>query len=200
MKQNSEQDIDRILTALRDTEPRTGMEQRILATIEQRKSAAPSRIFPWRLASLTTTALLASVFALHHHSLAPHPLIPHSSTNTPSEASATPSPTHPLAPHLLIPHSSTNTIALKHPTLSIPTNHQLLCDCDPIALAESQAPSHPAPELPLTDQEKLLRRAAHHADPVELAELNAATREARLAEDKADFKNFFNPPEPETHQ
>jgi len=173
MKQNSEQDIDRILTALRDTEPRTGMEQRILATIEQRKSAAPSRIFPWRLASLTTTALLASVFALHHHSLAPHPLIP---------------------------HSSTNTIALKHPTLSIPTNHQLLCDCDPIALAESQAPSHPAPELPLTDQEKLLRRAAHHADPVELAELNAATREARLAEDKADFKNFFNPPEPETHQ
>jgi hypothetical protein len=54
--------------------------------------------------------------------------------------------------------------------------------------------SYPAPPMPLTEQEKLLLRIAHKSDPVELAMLDPVVRAARDAEEKAEVKNFFEPP------
>ncbi len=85
---------------------------------------------------------------------------------------------------------------LQSPTQPQPGPHTLLCDCDPTAVAEASAPSLPAPPLPLTAQEKLLLRIAHHPNPVELAELDPHQREAAIAEERAAYKNFFHPPTP----
>ncbi len=65
---------------------------------------------------------------------------------------------------------------------------------DAIALSEMHAPSHPAPPLPLTPQEKLLLRIAHKGDPVELAMLRPEIRARQQAEGKAEFEKFFELP------
>jgi hypothetical protein len=64
-------------------------------------------------------------------------------------------------------------------------------DGDSVAESEMRAASHPAPPMPLTEQERLLLRIVHKDDPVEVAVLNPAWREARDAEDQAEFQRFF---------
>jgi hypothetical protein len=59
-----------------------------------------------------------------------------------------------------------------------------------------QAVSFPAPPLPLTTEEKLLLRLAHHGDPAETAMLNPANREAEEKAETAQFEQFFPPPAP----
>jgi hypothetical protein len=83
---------------------------------------------------------------------------------------------------------------LQRPPQSHTSLRTVLCDCDPTAVAEANAPSLPAPPLPLTAQEKLLLRIAHHPNPVELAELDPHQREAAIAEEQAAYKRFFHPP------
>lgn len=50
--------------------------------------------------------------------------------------------------------------------------------------------------MPLTEQEKLLLRIAHYADPIELAMLNPDTRHTQQEGDTADFNRFFPQPPP----
>jgi hypothetical protein len=64
-------------------------------------------------------------------------------------------------------------------------------DSDSVALEEMRAASHPAPPLPLTEQERLLLRIAHRGDPVELAMLDPTMRAARDVEEGAEFQRFF---------
>jgi hypothetical protein len=66
-------------------------------------------------------------------------------------------------------------------------------DKDSLAMDEMRAESHPAPPMPLTEQEKLLLRVAHRRDPVQMAALNPVQREARDAEEKAEVERFFVP-------
>jgi hypothetical protein len=62
---------------------------------------------------------------------------------------------------------------------------------DRVAMEEMLAPSRPAPALPLTGQERLLMRIARNGDPVEKAALDAARREARSAQDVAEYEAYF---------
>jgi hypothetical protein len=55
-----------------------------------------------------------------------------------------------------------------------------------------RAVSHPAPEAPLTEEEMLLVRIAHRADPQELAMLNPQVRARRDAESEAEFLKFVD--------
>jgi hypothetical protein len=55
------------------------------------------------------------------------------------------------------------------------------------------AASHPAPPMPLTEQERLLLRIAHRGDPVELAMLDPMRRAARDVEEQTEFQRFFKP-------
>ncbi len=64
-------------------------------------------------------------------------------------------------------------------------------DSDSVAMEEMRAASHPAPPMPLTEQERLLLRIAHRGDPVELAMLDPMTRAARDVEEGAEFQRFF---------
>jgi len=196
MKQNSEQDIDRILTALREAEPSANLDHRILIAIEHRTAPKSTRSWLWPLATLTTATIIF-IFVLNlHHTHAPSP--------RPDSVSDTRTIRVPQARDGIIVANLGIVRKRDRSRPSLPTRaaravatpqnphpSRLLCDCDPIALAESQAPSHPAPALPLTDQEKLLRRIARHPNSVELAELNPAAREARAAQEQAAFQNFF---------
>jgi hypothetical protein len=67
---------------------------------------------------------------------------------------------------------------------------------DALAREEMLAPSHPAPPLPMTAQEKLLVRVVRQRDPDELAMLNPEEREKAAARDDEAFKKFFKIPDP----
>jgi hypothetical protein len=60
-------------------------------------------------------------------------------------------------------------------------------------MEEMLAASHPAPPMPLTEQERLLLRIAHRGDPVELAMLDPMRRAARDVEEQTEFQRFFKP-------
>jgi hypothetical protein len=55
-----------------------------------------------------------------------------------------------------------------------------------------RAASHPAPEAPLTQEERLLLRIVHRGDPEELAMLNPQIRAQRDAESEAEFLKFVD--------
>ncbi|HEY5329340.1 MAG TPA: hypothetical protein VIJ79_05610 [Acidobacteriaceae bacterium] len=95
-----------------------------------------------------TTELSSRPEAAHFAAVAERPAVGTTGAPTPGSWHLTSAPTPPTYPP-----------------------HQLLCDCDPIAMAEMQAPSQLAPEMPLTAQERLLQRVVHHDDPIEIAEL-----------------------------
>ncbi|HZL28793.1 MAG TPA: hypothetical protein VFC39_19865 [Acidobacteriaceae bacterium] len=191
MNHASEHDIDRVLTALRDTEPTAGLESRILQAVEDRTPARPAwfRWAPplqWSLAALATAAI---VFALTTHNT-------RRPTSTTAQTWGDPSSPEASSPAKVGSHSPASTEAsrlhttrrgeiaafteagtlhtpvhMRSPRIPTYPPHKLLCDCDPLAMAEMQAPSRPAPEMPLTAQERLLQRVVHHGDPIEIAEL-----------------------------
>ncbi len=70
-------------------------------------------------------------------------------------------------------------------------------DPDAIALAETLAPSRPAPPEPLTQQELLALAVLRSGDQEEIAALNPAQREANLVTEELAFNRFFAPPKPE---
>jgi hypothetical protein len=60
-----------------------------------------------------------------------------------------------------------------------------------LATREMNAPSRPAPPLPLTDQEKLLVRFVHTHTPEQLAAVDPAKWAAQDAREQAEFDRFF---------
>jgi hypothetical protein len=63
-------------------------------------------------------------------------------------------------------------------------------------LADLHAPSHPAPPLPLTPQEKLFLRMLQYGNATQLAELNPVVRDRQDADEATAFKAFFPDPPP----
>ena len=63
-------------------------------------------------------------------------------------------------------------------------------------LADLHAPSHPAPPLPLTPEEKLFLRMLHYGNATQIAELNPLVRAKQDADETAAFKAFFPDPPP----
>jgi hypothetical protein len=218
---NSEEAIAKVLTALRDTEAPEGMERRILKALEDR-SSAPSRSVwprsvwqrmlqpPWRAAPMRPVAISAlacgiafaglfavvlAIPAIRRFGHAPAQSSPQSPSQSKRNAApsgslllATPATAAKDAP-LPPPGSRARSIARKNASEA-----RAVRDSDSVALNEMHGASFPAPPMPLTEQEKLLLRIAHKGDPVELAMLDPVVRATRDAEEKADVKNFFEPP------
>ena len=59
---------------------------------------------------------------------------------------------------------------------------------------DAMAESFPAPPLPLTQQEKLLIRVAHHGDEVPVTPPPSIARGTEIAELRADSDKFFQDP------
>ena len=79
-----------------------------------------------------------------------------------------------------------------------PSPSQQPTDPDAIALAETLAPSHPAPPMPLTQQEVLALAILRSGNKEEIAALNPVHREALFAQEQAAFHDFFPTPTPTT--
>jgi len=187
MNNASEHDIDRVLTALRDTEATEGMERRILHALENRTPARAAWLrwtspMPWSLAALATAAVVFAVALTAHNTRRPAPGIAQSSVLTPSpnavistEAQSSPSVISTGAKRsgeiaAFTEASAAHTPAhLKSTAQAAYPPHELLCDCDPLAMAEMQAPSQPAPPMPLSRDERILSRAAQRGEQVQIA-------------------------------
>jgi hypothetical protein len=188
--------IDQVLNALRTTESPSGLEQRIAARLAQAAEArmlstttnpttssyitvilnavkdpcsllAPAKLYT--ATALTLLVALTTLPLLHHH---------------------TPGTTARTAPILLTPPSSagfeapalpsrqnapTRTAALAAEGISRPRpTPTAVPDPDAIALAETLAPSRPAPPMPRTAQEQLIAAATRPGQPIQLAELDLA--------------------------
>jgi hypothetical protein len=61
-------------------------------------------------------------------------------------------------------------------------------------LREIRAANHPAPEAPLTEEEKLLIRIAHKGDPAQIAALDSSLWHERDARERAEVRSFFESP------
>ncbi len=229
------QRIDRILTALAETQPAPGLERRVerrvLAVLDARSSNRPlwtrlnHRLLPPPVALLSGLATLAAI-ALCVSLFSNSPLRPATSvarspgpsptafraaletstanrqnlpvTRTKDFGSHTPSPLSPvMLPPVMFPpvmhplHAeSLSAPGIRHPDSS--TSAAPLSESDALALAETQEPSHPAPDLPLTAQEKLLLRMAHRHTTRDLAAFDSIARDEQLATDQAQFLQFFD--------
>jgi hypothetical protein len=212
---NSEEAIAKVLAGLRDAEAPDGMERRILRALEDKASAQSRsvwrRLLPlWLVGptrSVATTSLacgiaFAGLFAValaipairrlgHAPAQAPAQSLSQSKRNSAPVGSLSLAAPETVAKSAELPPPRSGMRSVTKTNASRP---KTVRDSDSVALNEMHGASFPAPQMPLTEQEKLLLRIAHKGDPVELAMLDPAVRAARDAEEKADVKNFFEPP------
>ncbi|WP_260703191.1 hypothetical protein [Edaphobacter flagellatus] len=216
---NPDHTIDRVLHALTQAAPPYGLERRILNTLDaategvvpsesdaRRGTASPANWFAgrrrtpafhtassatprWRWIPLTCAVALALVI----------PIIAtrrHQPTTTPTvQAPPTPLTNDTSQPRIAAATITTHTPMLQPHTAPPPrlTQTNRIADSQPEATALI---SHPAPPLPLTEQEKLLIRFARHGNPNDLVEITAERKAAREQQEAADFTAFFAPPPP----
>ncbi len=160
---------------------------------------------PYALPATALILLLAIVSITFHTHQPPH-----------TTALSKPTPSHPyapaqpasLTPALAPPNlQATQLTAIANTTVpqgfslesSIPANVSELStpptDPDAIALAETLAPSRPAPLMPLTPQENLLLAATRPGQPIEIAELEPlrepALRAAAEAHQHASRRQYL---------
>ena len=225
--------IDRALSALRDAQPRSGLNGRILASVEHRAATpAPARLAisaHFALWAATSCAVLAIAWlTMLHHSApthraavlseasqsdaqsknpatarpatSPEPLSASTLTHTTPNLSSRPerapgSPASSLA-GVKARSGETPVFADARAPKVVDLERPTAADLDAQALADFHAPSHPAPPLPMTAQEKLFRRMVQYRNATQLAELNPAIRARENADETTAFKAFFPDPPP----
>ncbi len=208
---NSEEPIDKVLAGLRDADAPVGMERRILEALEDQASVGSRSSWRWlrpmwlvtathrvAIRSLVCGVALAGLFAavsLEIPAILRLGHAPAQSKMNQVPAGAVPSATpEAVAKRVELPLSGSSARSVRKMNLrsarEIPDSDR---DGDSVALSEMRAPSHPAPPLPLTEQERLLLRIAHRGDRVELAMLDPMRRAERDAEEGAEFQRFFGP-------
>jgi hypothetical protein len=216
---NPDHNIDRVLHALRDITPPSGIERRILNLLEAQANRvaprAPVSHLPERLRYLFGVVI---------------PSEAKRSRGIPVFCAARATRLLRWTPLAALTVATLVTLATRRhtPAAIVPTTHQLVTQAptpqpipittiaqpghDPIAPARRSQPhriqiaqhkdiasgSHPAAALPLTEQERLLLFIAHRQPPLQLAGLTAEQRAARSERERVDFENFFAPPVMET--
>jgi hypothetical protein len=182
MSQHPDQRIDQVLNSLRNTQPREGLEARIAARV---RNATPQTTTPWfrnawpLMATAAAALLIAAAIALHPtKNLSSRPESAHFAT--PSNLSSRPEAAHFAA-------------VAERPAVRTTTDPSTP---EALALAETLAPSHPAPAMPLTPQEQLLAHATTPGQPIELAELDQARepalKAAAQAREHADIQRYIH--------
>jgi hypothetical protein len=207
-ERNSHDDaIDKVLAAMREAAPPEGMDARIEQRLHRQASmpATLSRLPAtstltgawWRgaFSGAAAATLVAGVvlftsyiflarssrsqttgLASNRGGAAPAVVPVSASTGTPADEARA----HPCF---------NGTVLRAHGSEPLPNAQLLRTD----TRLESALPSHPAPQLELTLQERELVRLARTADPKVLASLNPETQARLDAEEEADFDKFFAP-------
>jgi hypothetical protein len=183
---NPDEAIERVLAGLRETEAPAGMERRILEAVEAsaatRAAATPRWVWGMAFGGMIAACLFIAITAVHRHG--------HQTTQAKGQAAPEktvgvqqePAPSNrPIEPIRQAARSKAPR-RIEHP----------VSDEDAVLLSEMRAPSHPAPQAPLTNEERLLLRAVHLGDPQVIAMLNPEVRAREEAESEAEFQRFVN--------
>ncbi|WP_263352122.1 hypothetical protein [Acidicapsa acidisoli] len=197
---NSEEAIEKVMAGLRNSEPPAGMELRILAAVKHREStqSATSRFRDnaprlltrlnqqkgWRtaLAATAVGVILAAfgIMSLHQHRKPATLSELHPNTSAVSSTVQTKEHTRLSQPSTVTPTRATSSNHASH----------LVAAEFTIRSHRTRNISHPAPEAPLTPQEKLLVQIAQSGNPHALSMLNSEIRVRREAEEDAEFQRF----------
>lgn len=197
MKKSPEEDLERVLTGLRDSAIPDGMERRILAALENRASEySSSSIRPdWRKLAVACSFAMAAALALVF--VVPAIRRPVHAPQRSEAGAITPKSLSPANANQNVTQGNDAPIAASaaRPKLRRvrPVHREEAAPQD-----EVHAVSYPPPPMPLTDEERLLLRAAHRRAPIELAELSPARRALQDEQERVDFERFFEPPKTET--
>ena len=202
MRNEHEGAIDKVLAAVRNAAAPEGMEARITQRLEQEATAPSGKLF-WR--DLFTGSPLAGAWWRGAVSGAAAAMLVggtvvfagHAMRREPAARDQVATHQRAAAPTLTSAESAPATEDRRKPcassgvmrVASIVPAHE-----SEVAATETMAPSHPAPELPLTTQERQLVRLARTADPKQLDTLNPDTQAKLQAQDAAEFEKFFTPP------
>ncbi|MGA3344566.1 MAG: hypothetical protein ABSC76_06775 [Terracidiphilus sp.] len=182
---NPDEAIDKVLAGLRDVEAPAGMERRILAAAEAGTAVHGAAVSRWAsrvaMAGMIVLSFTLAIPAIKWHG--------HLATEAQRHALPAPSAKGAQAasapPRELITPARTPTRIAAPRRKARPVNA-----ADALLLAEMRAPSHPAPEEPLTNEERLLIRAVHLGDTQVMAMLNPEVRARQEAESEAEFQRF----------
>lgn len=193
---DSDQAIEKVLAGLRDAEAPAGMERRILETVQSHASARSrwdwlTTFTPWIAARPMAYAaalagavmLVLAIPAIHQRREASIP-----------SAKVTPSAPLPPPPSATVADSTEPqrpAMIARSPRRPKPRRLELVDTQESLAVREMNAPSRPAPPLPLTDQEKLLVRFVRTSTPEQLAAIDPAKWAAQDAQEKVEFDRFF---------
>ena len=209
--------IDRVFSGLREAEPPQGMQQRVIRAARERAGVRKRPFFPflfenksaWIVAAMIVAGVAAVacwtiVRLINATQIAQHAPTPTSPPALSGSLLTVVPPAH-LAPAvpLAVRSSLASAPGTRLRPISVKQRSSLASNTDPdepgidqdaLARSEMNEPSHPAPPMPLTEQEKLLIRILGKGDPVELAMLDPGIRNIRATGDKADFDRFFKQP------
>ena len=199
--------IDAVLTGLREIQPAPNFERRLLETLASHPAALPHAVRRWSQPSswlplssrdrihlrpgawtalAATVALTLSLAFLRQH----HQPVPTTRAATPSPAISS-RPSIAAAP----PSGATRETCCHSEPSEEPSqlvlSHGAQRRTPAIHTKALRLASYPAPPMPLTDQEKLLLRAAHSADPQHSAVLDPNLQARAEAASAAEFQLFF---------
>ena len=204
--QNPEAEIEKVLAALRNSEVPPAMNLRLLAAAKQAaserdSSRSPGGMRPWRstpvIRQWASTATVAAVCAGIIIALTITVIHEHRPAGTDSKLHRVPPETESTA------SSARNAALSSLGQISPPGRTEIQETTQRARLIRSANPAHPhprqyfnhpAPEAPLSQQERLLLRIAQSGNPKELAMLNSQLRAQQEAEDEAEFQKFVEPP------
>jgi hypothetical protein len=203
---NPEEAIEKVLAALRSSDAPPGMERRILEAAQNRASSqtlsawhrlSPTWLVtqkrPLAVASLACGIVMAGILVVALKIPAIHRPARNPAKSKMSPALAVPSSIPPLetTAKSTQPRSPQPDVSFTRKTNV--RKVKLIHDTDSLALRETRAPSHPAPEQPLTEQEKLLLKIIRGNAPQQLIALNHSLETSHDEDEKAAFQRFFEP-------
>ncbi len=196
---NATEALDKTLDALGAAMPSPGMNQRLLAALQARELEAPrpSRVprFARPLALTLSAALLLSLALLHHPAKRTprHPTPSHLAAVARQSSAPAAEPNLAAAP---LPQTPIHlTLKLSAPVRSAPAaSLHTEPSLDEAALADLNTPSYPAPPLPPTAQERLVRLMLRRGERHDLAQLDPARSAAFAQQQDEALEQFFNPP------
>lgn len=184
-----DRDIDRFLRGLGAADVPPQLEARILQRLAASTLAPhPSSIWdrrPWFIGGFAAACAVLLMVALTAHHPHPQP----AATNL--ALSGHPNQEKPpslRAPTPRTPHAS----AFVRVPAGAPSSSRAAKDTTATPLQ-----SFPAPEAPLTQQERLLLKIARNADAPEVQILIPEKRELLLAQSRAEFDKYFPQPKPQ---
>jgi hypothetical protein len=177
--------LDRALASYTPRTPPLGLEQRLLARMAAGGAHQP-RLHPalwWACSAAAIVVLSLAITAIHLHRQTPaqsklHTVPASSPATAGAESDAQDAHVPPLAS---VAPTGARTRARRT---------RLIDPADSVSFQEMRAASHPAPEAPLTEEERLLLRIVHTQEPQQLAMLNPEIRAKKDAESEAEFQDF----------